>query len=58
MVKRGFRGERKRILSPALSQGEGEIVTIKGEYGDGKSTENLPLYTYSSLADFLKEGEM
>ena len=29
MLKTGFRGERKRILSPALSQGEGEC-------GDGK----------------------
>ena len=26
-VKTGFRGERKRILNPSLSQGEGEIVT-------------------------------
>ena len=24
MLKTGFRGERKRILTPALSQGEGE----------------------------------
>ena len=24
MLKTGFRGERKRILSPTLSQGEGE----------------------------------
>ena len=30
MVKTGFRDERKRILSPSLSQGEGEC-------GDGKS---------------------
>ena len=30
MVKTGFRGERKRILTPSLSQGEGEC-------GDGKS---------------------
>ncbi len=29
MVKRGFRDERKRILTPSLSQGEGEC-------GDGK----------------------
>ena len=29
MVKTGFRGERKRILTPSLSQGE-------GGYGDGK----------------------
>ena len=24
MLKKGFRGERKRILTPSLSQGEGE----------------------------------
>ena len=38
-VKTGFRGERKRILTPALSQGEGEcsdgkrgnVVTEKGK---------------------------
>ena len=30
MVKTGFRGERKGILTPSLSQGEGEC-------GDGKS---------------------
>ena len=30
MEKIGFRGERKRILTPSLSQGEGEC-------GDGKS---------------------
>ena len=30
MLKTGFRGERKRILTPSLSQGEGEC-------GDGKS---------------------
>ena len=31
MLKTGFRGERKRILSPALSQGEGECGDGKGE---------------------------
>ena len=30
MSKTGFRGERKRILTPSLSQGEGEC-------GDGKA---------------------
>ena len=50
MVKRGFRGERKRILTPSLSQGEGEcsdgkgefgtkIYSFKGECGDGKGGE-------------------
>ena len=36
MLKTGFRGERKRILSPSLSQGEGECSDGKGEYRDGK----------------------
>ena len=30
MLKTGFRGERKRILSPALSKGEGECSDGKG----------------------------
>ena len=36
MLKRGFRGERKRILTPTLSKGEGEC-------SDGKSKETSPL---------------
>jgi len=37
MLKTGFRGERKRILTPSLSQGEGGDVGIeKGECGDKK----------------------
>ena len=35
-VKTGFRGERKRILTPSLSQGEGEC-------DDGKLKETFPL---------------
>ena len=31
MPKTGFRGERKRILTPALSEGEGECSDGKGE---------------------------
>ena len=31
MVKTGFRGERKGILTPSLSQGEGECSDGKGE---------------------------
>ena len=34
MVKTGFRGERKRILTPSLSQGEGEC-------SDGKDEDNV-----------------
>ena len=36
MGKRGFRGERKRILTPALSQGEGNVAIVKGELGNEK----------------------
>ena len=36
MVKTGFRGERKRILTPSLSQGEGECGDGKEECGDRK----------------------
>ncbi|EKY15679.1 hypothetical protein HMPREF9073_02022 [Capnocytophaga sp. oral taxon 326 str. F0382] len=31
MLKTGFRGERKRILTPSLSQGEGECSDEKVE---------------------------
>jgi len=31
IAKRGFRGERKRILTPSLSQGEGECSDGKDE---------------------------
>ena len=34
MLKTGFRDERKRILTPSLSQGEGEC-------SDGKSDGNV-----------------
>ena len=37
MVKTGFRGERKRILTPSLSQGEGECSDGKRESKNGKS---------------------
>ena len=36
MVKIGFLGERKRILTPSLSQGEGECSDSKEECSDGK----------------------
>ena len=36
MLKTGFRGERKRILTPSLSQGEGECSDGKGVCSDGK----------------------
>ena len=46
MLKTGFRGERKGILTPSLSQGEGEC-------GDGKSKETtLFTHTQLSLATF------
>ena len=36
MAKTGFRGERKRILTPSLSQGEGNVAIVKGELGNEK----------------------
>ena len=46
MVKTGFRGERKGILTPSLSQGEGEC-------SDGKNNETFPFtHTQLSLATF------
>ncbi len=50
MAKRGFRGERKGILTPSLSQGEGEC-------SDGEAKETSPLYTYPVVAGYLGEGE-
>ena len=37
MVKTGFRGERKGILAPSLSQGEGECSDGKRECKNGES---------------------
>ena len=36
MLKTGFRGERKGILTPSLSQGEGECSDSKEECSDRK----------------------
>jgi len=49
MLKTGFRGERKRILTPSLSQGEGNVVT--------ENQKKPPPYTYPAFAGFLGEGE-
>ncbi len=38
MLKTGFRGERKRILTPSLSQGEGECGDEKGKVMCARST--------------------
>ena len=46
MLKTGFRGERKRILTPALSQGEGEC-------SDGKNDENFFLFRIYALAEHI-----
>ena len=58
MVKRGFRDERKGILTPSLSQGEGEC-------GDGKNNETSPFShtplsrgTYPAIAGYLQKGGM
>ena len=46
MLKTGFRGERKRILTPSLSQGEGEC-------SDGKNDENFFIFRSSALAGLI-----
>ena len=51
MLKTGFRGERKGILTPSLSQGEGECR-------DGKLKETSPLYTYPAVAGYLQKGNV
>ena len=49
MLKSGFRGERKRILTPSLSQGEGVC-------SDGEAKETSPFtHTQLSLATFKRE---
>ena len=57
MVKTGFRGERKGILTPSLSLGEGECGDGKGkkwrgtnDEWQGECGENVFLYTYSAFA--------
>ena len=56
--KRGFRGERKGILTPSLSQGEGECC-------DGKSKETSHLthtpfsrYTYPVVAGYFQKRKL
>ncbi|EFS96923.1 hypothetical protein HMPREF1977_1839 [Capnocytophaga ochracea F0287] len=41
MLKTGVRGERKGILTPSLSQGEGECSDNKGECGDRKGEDKM-----------------
>ena len=41
MVKTGFRGERKRILTPSLSQGEGGGVTSRERRKRGRKIREL-----------------
>ena len=49
MEKTRFRGERKRILTPSLSQGEGECSDSKEECSDGKNNETSP-YSHTPLS--------
>ncbi len=44
MLKTGFRGERKRILTPSLSQGEGEC-------SDGKVLRTTQAKTLAKCYD-------
>ena len=50
MVKTGFRDERKRILTPSLSQGEGEC-------GDGKLKETSS-FSHTPLSRTSSKGGM
>jgi len=57
MTKKGFRGERKGILTPSLSQGEGECGD--GEAKETSSFTHTPLSrgTYAAIAGYLREGK-
>ena len=60
MLKRGFRGERKGILTPSLSQGEGECSDGKVEGNVVKifSFTHTPFSwgTYPAVAGYLQRG--
>ena len=49
MLKTGFRDERKGILTPSLSRGEGEC-------GDGENNETFPSLTFSAVPGYLQRG--
>jgi len=60
MLKKGFRGERKGILTPSLSQGEGECSDGKVEGNVVKifSFTHTPFSwgTYPAVAGYLQRG--
>jgi len=60
MEKTRFRGERKRILTPSLSQGEGECSDGKVEGNVVKifsfTYTSLSRCTYSAVAGYLQRG--
>ena len=60
MLKTGFRGERKRILTPSLSQGEGECSEGKVEGNVVKifsfTYTSLSQCTYPVVAGYLRRG--
>ena len=62
MPKMGFRGERKRILTPSLSQGEGECSDGKVENNVVKifSFTHTPLSrdTYLAVAGYFQKGNV
>ena len=57
-VKTGFRGERKRILTPSLSQGEGECWDGKAEETSPFSHTPLSQDTYPAVAGYLQRGNV
>ena len=54
MLKSGFRGERKGILTSSLSQGEGECGDGEGEGNEVKKSSFS--HTHLSLATFKGEN--
>ena len=62
MLKTGFRGERKRILTPFTYSPIRRLLQRRGECSDGKSEgncgENVSLFTYPAVAGYLQKGKL
>ena len=58
MLKTGFRGERKGILTPSLSKGEGECRDEKLKETSSLSHTPLSRGTYPAVAGYLQRGNV
>ena len=58
MGKTGFRGERKEILTPSLSQGEGECRDGKAEETSPFTHTPLLQCTYTAVAGYFQRGNV